>query len=298
MKYLFGYVTPYKDELKVREYNLFKAYYCGLCKALGKEFNQLVRIGLSNDFAFLALLLSANLYEREEISAQRCIYNPMSKKPIVKTNRAVQYSAYMSVILAWFKLIDDWKDDRKISALVAMTAYILPVRRARKRYPEKYEKIQSGLKHLSDLEKERCNQIDESADAFARIMQEIFVPPFIEEIDTQKILALLGYDLGRWIYILDAFHDLQNDIEKNRYNPIFLQYKEHFGKNLEDSIRTIQEPIENTLIFTLDHAARSYELLEIKQNKSILDNIFYMGMRNRMEQIFEKGSCSKNERSL
>lgn len=34
---MFGYIIPFKPELKIKEYEIFKAYYCGLCKAIGEK---------------------------------------------------------------------------------------------------------------------------------------------------------------------------------------------------------------------------------------------------------------------
>ncbi|MGE4282965.1 MAG: DUF5685 family protein [Clostridia bacterium] len=295
---MFGYVTPYKDELKVREYNWFKAYYCGLCKTLGKEFNQAVRMGLNYDFAFLALLLSSMDDQKEEMRAQGCITNPIKKKPVILTNRNIEYSAYMSVILTYFKLLDDWKDERSIQALAALLAYLRPVRKARKRYPEKCERVKESLNKLFELEKKKCDIIDESAHAFAELMQEIFVPPYIENEKVERVLQWLGYNLGRWIYILDAFYDMEKDIKKKSYNPILLQYKYDNGENIQIFTERISKQIEMSLTFTLDNMAGSFELLDIKHNSAILQNIIYMGTRHRMQQIFKKRGCSKNEKSL
>ncbi|WHH57351.1 DUF5685 family protein [Petroclostridium sp. X23] len=296
---MFGYVTPYKDELKVREYHWFKAYYCGLCKALGKEFNQAVRMGLNYDFTFLALLLSSIDGQDEKINKEGCITNPIKKKPVVWMNEHIQYSAYMSVILTYFKLLDDWKDDRSIPSLFALWAYVLPLRKARKKYPEKYEGIRKSLGKLSELEKAKCDIIDESADAFAVLMQEIFVPPYITDEKMQRILAWVGYNLGRWIYILDAFHDVETDIRQKNYNPVLLQYKYNVNEDAEAFITRVKEQMEMSLTFTLDNTAKSFELLDIERNKAILENIIYMGTRDKMQQIFgRKRGCTKNEKSL
>jgi hypothetical protein len=57
---LFGYITAYKPELKIREWELYQAVYCGLCRSWG-ETTALFRMFLSYDFVFLALLIeSAN----------------------------------------------------------------------------------------------------------------------------------------------------------------------------------------------------------------------------------------------
>ena len=56
---MFGYVEPDKPELKIREFEVFRGYYCGVCKSIGKRFGQVPRISLNYDLAFLAVLLDS-----------------------------------------------------------------------------------------------------------------------------------------------------------------------------------------------------------------------------------------------
>lgn len=297
MKLLFGYVFPYKEELKIKEYNVFKGYYCGLCKVLGKEFNQLVRLGLNYDLTFLALLLSSLNDERDVVRAEGCITNPIKKKPIVQSNIYLQYSAHMGIVLAYFKLLDDWKDEKSVKALLALLAYLLPVRKVKKAYNKKFNSIKKYLDQLSSLENNRCRVIDESAHTFAKLMGELAVPPFIEDESKKRVLTWLGYNLGRWIYILDAFNDIERDIKNNNYNPIILQYEYNENENIEDFKTRVKEPIEFSLIYTLENIAKSFELLDIKYNKGLLENIIYIGTRHKMDMIMGKGGA-KCEKSI
>jgi len=295
---LFGYITPYKEELKIREYSLFKAYYCSLCKTLGKEFNQIVRMGLNYDFAFLALLLSSIDRDRDAINMEGCIINPVKKKPVVKCNRNIVYSAYMSMLQIYYKLLDDWKDHHSFIALSAMLPYLASMKKAKKVYYDKYMDISNHLKSLSILEKNQCSVIDESADAFAKLMQSLFTAPYINDEKTIRILGWMGYNLGRWIYIIDAFNDIEKDIKQKNYNPILLQYQYSHGEEWTAFIDRIKEPVERSLTFTLDNVSKSFELLDVKYNRTVLENIIYMGLRRKMDQIFVRKGCNSNEKSI
>jgi len=295
---LFGYITPYKQELKVREYDLFKGYYCGLCKTLGKEFNQATRFGLNYDLTFLAILLSSLDEDRDTIKSEVCIANPFRKKPVIQTNKHIKYTACISSMLIYFKLLDDWKDEKSLLALVAMIGYILPLRKSKRLYKDKYESIKKQLAKLNELEKNKCDRIDESADAFAKLMEDIAISPFITDENTTRILKWIGYNMGRWIYILDGFNDIERDIKNKNYNPILLQYKYTDKEEINDFIDRIKEPIEFTLTYTLDNIGKSFELLNIKYNRGILDNIVYMGTRFKMEQIISKKELNRYEESI
>lgn len=294
---MFGYIQPHKDELKVREYKIFRGYYCGLCKVLGREFNQFVRLGLNYDITFLAILLSSLDDKRDIVRAETCIAGPFKKKPIIQPNKYILYSAYISVILIYFKLLDDWKDEKRILSRLGTIPYIFAVKKAEKIYSNKYEKIKYYLDKLSYLEKTKCPIIDESADQFAKLMEELAIPPFEYDEKTTRVLKWLGYNVGRWIYILDAFNDIEKDINTGNYNPILVQYKYDNNEEIGEFVDRVRETIQFTLTFTLDNIAKSYELLNIKYNKNIIDNIIYLGTRRKMELIMNKGVV-KSEKSV
>ncbi|MTI47811.1 MAG: cyclodeaminase/cyclohydrolase family protein [Firmicutes bacterium] len=295
---MFGYITPYKGELKVKEYEIFKGYYCGLCKSLGKEFNQLTRFGLNYDLNFLGLLLSSLDEKRDQMKMEGCFVNPLKKKKVIQTNYYLIYTSHISIILIYFKLIDDWKDDKSFKSLLATIPYLLPLKKSKRKYNHKYQTIKNCLERLSELEKRKCDVIDESADAFGKLMEEIAASDLIEDEETIRILKWLGYNLGRWIYILDAYNDIEEDVKADGYNPILLQYKYDKNSNIKVFKDRIKSEIEFSLTLTLDNIAKSFELLDIKHHRNILENIIYMGARYKMEQIFRTREAEHCEKSI
>lgn len=276
---MFGYVNVYKDELKIKEYNTYRAYYCGLCKMLGKEFSESVRMGLSYDFSFLALTLSSIDNEETDIKNESCIIHPVNKRQVVKNDEFIKYSAYMSVICTYFKLKDDVNDDRRLKSLIALLFYKRHLKKARKKYSYQYEKIDYYLSELSKKEKEGVKDTDEVADCFAKILEILFTPDFLNCDDiTRKALGNFGYNIGRFIYLADAVNDIKEDIKKKHYNPVILSYG-YKNEGAEEFIKNNKEKMEFSLTFTLENISKAYELIEFKKNKGIIENIVYMGMR-------------------
>ncbi len=269
---MFGYVNAYKDLLRVCDYNVFRGYYCGLCKQLGKSFNQLVRFGLSYDMTFLAILISSLDNGKIELKYQNCIAHPISKRPVIKGDEGILYSADISVILTYMKLKDDWQDEHSFKSL-ARIAYLFPMKKCAKKYPEQYRCIRENLLKLSKLENNNCKSLDEVADCFGKLLEGIF------NIHNNKALAWLGYHTGRFIYITDAYNDIERDIKNNSYNPFVAMY----GKNLKkDDFKAM---VVSSLEFTLSEISNAYNLLDIKKNKELLDNIIHLGLRNNLENF-------------
>ncbi len=276
---MFGYVTFYKDELKIKDYNRFRAYYCGLCKQLGGRFNQLVRLGLSYDFTFLALLLDSLDKKDTVFSKSGCLKHFGKKSAIVNENTYIEYCADMSVVFMYFKLLDDIKDEFSLKSAVAIIPYWFAVRKVRKNYPEIIELICNNLNTLSKLEKQKCANMDEVAHTFAGIMEHLFD-------NGDENLKKLGYNIGRFIYIADAVNDIESDIKKDKYNPLRYAYP-------DKSIYEIKQITGNSLLYTLAMAGQNYEELNIIKNKDLLDNIIYLGLRHRMDLVLCSGKCKE-----
>lgn len=280
---MFGYVTIYKDELKIKDYNTFRAYYCGLCKAMGRQASQISRLGLSYDITFLAVLLSSIDKEDTVFLPQRCMLHPAEKKPVAQ-GPWIDYAACVGVLLSYLKLEDDWQDDRSIKALLGMLFLKPGVRRIQKQYGALYEQIKSLLKQLSRLERENVGNHDEAADCFAKILELLFAPECIENCETKRILSWIGYNTGRWIYLIDALADFEKDYKKQSYNPFLVRYSKGEA-GLEEYRRQLANKIEIGLTYTLDNIASSYELLPVFRNDAILRNILYLSLKSQQDKI-------------
>lgn len=273
---MFGYVTIGKNHLTQTEYEIFSSYYCGVCKATGKYASQLARVGLSYDITFLALILSS-LSTDGHMHNGRCAIHLKKKCPIQLDDKAVEYAALTGVILSYLKLADDWHDERSIKALCGMAVFHRGFAKARKRLPQMYEVIKKQLDCLSELEKKNSPSIDDTAETFAKILEELMSPGFAEGDDTQRTLKWLGYNLGRWIYVIDAVNDFDKDKKNKAYNPFIAAGYSDFRKCADES--------ELSLTLTLNGIATAFELLDIKRNKDIIGKIIYIGLKEKQGLI-------------
>lgn len=285
---MFGYVTVCREVMSKDDYAVFQSYYCGVCKATGRCTSNLARIGLSYDITFLALVLSSVINEKDITVTGGCIAHPFKKREFISQNNAVDYSACMGVMLSYLKLIDDIHDDKSIKAASMAVLFHHGVKKAQLKYNSQYNIITDYLKKLQMLEKENSADIDRCADCFAKILETLFTPDFIADSNTKRILAWMGYNTGRWIYIIDAYNDMEKDMKRKKYNP-FLAEK---CSNFDEHRRKIKEQLKTSLTFTLENIASSFELLKIYKNKSIIEHIIYQGLRARQSVILgeENGS--------
>lgn len=276
---MFGYIKVCKDELKVKEYNLFRSYYCGLCKTLKQEYGFASRMGLSYDVTFLALLLSAVSEQQTKLQPERCIANPFRKRPICVSNEEFCYTAAVNVMLMYAKLADDLRDEHSLRSLFCMPLFYSAKRKAKRQYGNLFAEITEHLRALSALERQNCAELDRLAHEFGMVMSAVFCVPFLEE-KQQRVFSHIGYCLGRFIYILDAYEDREKDKKAKSFNPFLLA---------EQPID--EEELKNALLFTLSDIANSCQLLDVKKNKSILDNIIYLGLQESMDRVFG-GACN------
>ena len=297
---MFGYVKPDKPELKIREFEVYRAYYCAICKSIGQRIGQLPRLILNFDFAFLAVLLSSMDSNPTNAKRERCIAHPLKKRSVVKTDKAVvDYAADMNILLAFYNLEDKVRDDRALLPAAGMQLLKRAVKKVKKSYPEKCAIIEEKLLLLNKMEKEKCASMDLAAEPFAGLMEEIFnFEGSLISNNDRKILKWIGYNIGKWIYLIDAYDDLGKDIKKRQYNPLIFQF-EYGGEESEAFKAKLTERVEFNLTQALSQISTSIELLDIKKNKGIIENIVYCGLLEKTDFILKgTGSCRKREKSV
>ena len=147
---MFGYIVVHKPELKVREYETYRASYCGLCHSLKKQSGRIGQLTLSYDMTFLALLLTG-LYEPETVTkSARCIAHPVEKH-FYRENRYFDYAADMNVLLTYYKCLDDWQDERKLTACLFGQTLKGNVKKLAERYERQSRYLRDNLAALSAI---------------------------------------------------------------------------------------------------------------------------------------------------
>ena len=260
---MFGFVTASVKELDQAQQDRYGGIYCGICREIKTRATQTARLGLSYDMAFLALLLMS-LYEPVEKSAPlHCAAHPLRRRNWID-NEYVQYAADMNVALSYYKLQDDWQDDKKISAKLLASTFQKSLPDLERRYPRQCTAISACLQQLHRLEATNCPNPDEPAACFGKLMAELLV---YQEDFWAPTLRQIGFHLGRFIYMADAAVDYRADKRKGKYNPFLAM-----GTG-EDWVRW-----EEYLVLAMGRCTANYEKLPLVQDKAILDNILYSGV--------------------
>ena len=297
---MLGYVRIYKPELKVREYEIYCGYYCGICKYIGKEYGQFPRMALSYDAAFLAVLLDSVLERQDEPSQEHCVAHHIRKRTVIR-NDSIEYAGDLMLILAWYKLLDDVEDEGKTSAKAASVLLRRIFRRLEVKRPGLCESVSVNLQKLKELEASRCESLDEAAEAFAKIMEAIFREGSAELHET---FAQIGYHMGKWIYLIDALDDIEENIDDGAYNPLIYRFdfrgcvsgdENLAGETAEEFRARIRERVSFNLYHYLAVLSKSIESLDIKKNKGIIENVIYFGMNRKTEEILEHNKDNQKE---
>ena len=275
-------LTAYGTIFEFVQRTIYRSYYCGLCDELKERYGVNGQLCISYDMTFLLLLLTG-LYEPETRKYEtRCIAHPLHRHPVSR-NDISGYVADMNVLMTYYKCIDDWNDEKKVTRKVLADTLSGKVKRIEAAYPEKADIIKKALDKISGLEKAGEGNVDMPAEQFGIIMSQILLMKDDEWKDT---LIKTGGALGRFIYILDAYEDLEEDNKKGRYN----------GLRAYSQRPDYDAFVENILKSLMAQCAAAFERLPVIENANLLRNIIYSGVWTRFELCRNKRELkTKNE---
>ncbi|ONI46824.1 hypothetical protein AN642_00470 [Epulopiscium sp. SCG-B10WGA-EpuloA2] len=289
---MFGYVTPLKEELKVRELDLFKSYYCGLCQHIKQDFNNIPRLTLNYDITTMSILLDATANDTIKLKKQPCITS-LKKRAIIQRSLPLKYAASVNVLLSYYKLKDDYEDEHSIKSKILLSQLKPYLKNVPQEFRFLRPLISSNLNKLHELEKSRnFNSLDEICEPFANLVGQI-IKKYPYNTADKNNLYRFGYSLGKWIYLIDALDDLEKDIEKGSFNPLYILYNNN-NLTYDDLFKIAKDKIEFS-IFSL--GANCKELLyklAPKKNRALLENIIIYGMMDKYTTISSKcNHCKK-----
>ena len=276
---MFGYLMHNEQDQ-----SQYQRYYCGLCHTIKKRYGNIPRLALNHDLTFLAILLTS-LYEgKEEVRNIRCVLHPLQLKEIVDS-KYLDYASDMTILLTLFKLEDDVLDEPSLKSKIAYRYFQSCFKDKASFYQEKYTKIASALNEIHQLEASKSTDLDALCALSGAFLAEVFA---YQKDEWYSYLYTIGDKLGRFIYLLDAYDDLEEDKKRNRFNPL-ISY---------ESRTDFEAWMKENLTMLIADAAQQIERLPLFEHLDIIENVIYKGVWTAYQRTYEKRNGEQNERSL
>lgn len=277
---MFGYVVPYKAQLKMQDYVLYRAFYCGICKATGKLYGQLPRFATNYDVTFLSVLMHDCLTQNVEFKECGCICNP-KKKACVMRNPLLDRIAAVNIIMSYYKAVDGVIDKEGVGAKAARRALRRPFAKAARACPQAADIVSQAYEALRRLEKAGAVGIDRVADPFAGMLKKLGALILGEDADENKLA--LCYNIGKFVYIADALDDIDEDHKKKRYNPFLAEYG--YEGSRTQFMDAHREELTFILSSTVNRAIESFNKCTFTQSYDLMQNIVYKGLREKAKEL-------------
>lgn len=283
---MFGYITVDKPNMLFKDYAEYRAYYCGLCKSISKANPQLMRLTVNYDIVLLSLL--AHNYAKLQPDAEmgRCIIHPVGKKFLILNHNEIQEKIVdINTILGYYKLEDDLIDEGKVRSKVAKSYIKRKYKRAAKRLPDFAEKMGKVFADFASLQRNKAHLsefIEKSAEMLVLLGKEScknYDAPLVEFCE----------NLGRWIYLIDAYDDMWKDHDAKVFNPLI------FGKELTtELVEEITIMVEANLKDYIKIMIDNYDIMDISISEGPLSNIIYLGLKAATDRVLaNRGKKSK-----
>ncbi len=265
---MFGYIVL-SSRAEKEDKKIYREAYCGLCHTLKEKYGKSGMVSISYDMTFLTLLLGDLLSQERTTGKERCPVH-MLKEHDYFTLPIMAYTSDMQILLTYYSILDSIHDEGKGRKRERRYSPMIPY--LEEKYPRQSNAIKTNLALITEEESKNSKDIDKLSRYFGELLGEIFIND--ENNFFKDDLFLLGCNLGKFIYIIDAWDDRKKDKKNHAFNP------------LGDDIK--EETVESILMESASSAAMSYTKLPLDEYTSILDNIIYSGMWTKFYKKKEK----------
>lgn len=285
---MFGYIRPFKPELKICEYNTYNAVYCGFCRALGKS-GKLMKMTLSYDLTFYSLLSLSLCEDFCGFETHRCPFKFFRKKACVKCSSELMFASDFAVMMLYSKISDDLNDkDKNLIKTLLLYLYAKPkYKKVKKKNCQDAKILEDFIKEQKQCEVQKLG-LDASCDPTAKVLSHFF-KKLAKKEEQKEPLERLGYVLGRWVYLMDAVDDLEKDLKDGSFNPL---------KNEGHSIEQIKKEIEFSLNFSISEAQECFSKIKFYHFEPIIKNIIFLGLKNMQDAVLSAQSKKERKEKL
>ena len=279
---MFGYLNIEKDKLQEGQQGLWQTFMCGLCFSTKKLYGNYPRVFISNDVNFFNVLFHSVTNTDVTVTNKRCFSHPITARSVLDTTFLTDKLSTANVLLTYWNIYDDTVDGGSAKKKVALRLFRRSYNKAKKDFVELDEMLAKRYGQLRELEQSNCESIDRVAHAFAQLSQD-FATLVLGEY-ANEYLQTLCYNLGKWIYLIDALDDVTKDIKRHNYNPFVACY----GVQSVEELKSKHDELQFEMFAVLNRIAQSYNDLNLSKYTCILNNVLFDSIRNKTKSILQK----------
>ena len=283
-----GRMRPYLPELTSRDYNTYLRYLRGVRRQLYEEYG-FYACHLLRTNGVLFAILSDSLAGRAATCQRKRVPGTLVWRKLMCQTQGIRLAAQVEVLLGWHSL-----QDRKYSEL----SFPKQVQRAfdriflRRSY-ERAVQENPALERLFGQEREQAvvqmnlsaRNYAMAAEPMSNIYGALYSTLATDDPSQRKSMRCIGSSIGRIFYLLDKAERFEADRRNGRYNVFVVNELKGQASAVENARRQALAAANDLM--------RVYEMLDIKLNRSLLDNIMLLGLHHAVEPL-EVGAEQEN----
>lgn len=279
---MVGYLKPDFKGVPKEYKKEYKSFYCGLCKALKRQYNYIGILSLNYEITAFLILLSGLKEERNKVFHGSCTITPFVPVAYIDYFQDdLICAANLSVLISHYEIKDNLQDIGGLKWNVINKLMAKKVNKSINFLQDDYIKIDNAGYSYYKTEKNQTTNFQDILESDGNLI-ESFLSPLIKNYDekTTGLLLELANLLGQWIYLIDACDDLEDDIKNGNFNPLLLI------DNLE-KVKIIIQSIEIEISGIINK-------LPILFYKELIEYIFIYNLTDKSKEIDRKKTLQIN----
>lgn len=279
-----GRMRPYLPELTIRDYNTYQWYLRGVRRQLYQSYGLYSCYRLRYNGVLFAILADS-LAGRPATCKKMWVPGTLVSKPMMCQTQGIRLAAQVEVLVGWHRLQDVPWGDLPMYKKIRRVKDSIFLRRA-------YEKAAAenpALERIFVQERDQAavqaalesKNYTLAAEPKSNLYGALYSVLVTDDPVQRKSMHHIGCCIGRMAYLMDKAESFLRDKLRGRYN-VFLV----------NGITSREAALENArrqALAAANDLVRAYNLLDLKLNHSLLDNIMILGLRHAVDPL-EQGN--------
>lgn len=274
---MFEYIKNNKKEWSGTDRYIYKKYFNGINYSLKKKIGQKSQTFLNIDMTFLAILLSGIYEPKEKVEIFNSHFPPFKKHKRINSI-IIDYVSDMYILLGYYKLYAEYMYTGNILKKRKADSIKPYLNKIKDKYERQIDVIEKSFMKFHEAEKSGEDNLSLVSNFNGEMYQSIFL--YKENDRWSKDLSDMGFAIGKFLYILNSYEDIEHDIKIKKYNPI-VKSKRFYKVNFETFIRQL---IETELKCVRD----CFNKMPIEKNYDVLNNILNKTICHKKKKKFIK----------